>query len=175
MEEQNKKMPPYQPWTENIGQIAIYTAALVASYFFLLRKGHTIEFVIVAVIQAILIYEHFTTLSSRRHGQAVERKALSALKKLAGDNLRENVMTRHLGDVDGVLLVNGKLFNIEIKSVTTARKVTTANIRQARKQSHAIQSHPIVWLPESKRNFTTVKEGMQIIGGNATYLLGVLN
>lgn len=174
MKKKEKNTKKFRPWLENLQNMAMCSIASVASYYFLHQKGKATEFAVVITILTAMIAYNWKIFSARLHGQKVEKKALKNLRSIVGDNLTENVLIPGCGDADGVISINGKIFNIEIKSIGTECKVTAKHLDQVRSQSTALNSIPVIWLPEANKEFFTEKNGIKIMGCNARKLVGKL-
>lgn len=169
-----KKAPTYRPWLSNFIWSMYGLALLWLSWRFLYLNGYTDQFLVAMVVCGLFTVWHWKSFMVRSRGQRVEARALKALGKIVGAQLQKSVPLPGRGDIDGVLTFIDQKFNIEIKSIQDASKVTSKHAAQAMAASIYLKSTPVIWLPEAKVVQVKVKDGVTIYGCNAKDLVKYL-
>lgn len=157
--------------------------ALLLAYVMLLRRGFHTEFTVVAALAALFVVWNWKNVVRRSHGQRVEKRALSdlgALLRRAGNGwLEQGVKLASGGDADGLVVLDGTRFNLEIKSVQSVARVSKAHAHQAGKAGQQLRSIPVIWLPDAAATSgrfwflgrSTQVEGVEVVCGDASTLL----
>jgi Holliday junction resolvase-like predicted endonuclease len=168
-------LKPHRPWTTNLSWIFYSLVVMVAAWFFLYQKGKTEEFIAVAVLGAVIVVTNFHSLNARIHGQLVEKKAIRQLEKIDKTKVIKNKPLPGRGDIDVIFKGKTETYNVEIKSVQEARKVTKKHIKQALDASDYLHTLPVIWLPKAPERKIVNKDGVTIFGGTAKQLFSYLN
>ena len=165
----------FLPWLSNL-IMAFYGA--IASYlcvYFLFRRGHTGLFFICLGICVFFTVYQWKQFSKRAYGQWIEKRAIAslrvALKKRDGVSITSSVMLKSGGDADAVVAFGLERFNIEIKAVENAKKITSKHLEQTARAAKELRTIPVIWLARSKTNDAVLKDGVWIISGGAKSLI----
>ena len=144
--------PAFRPWTKNLAYAFKGLVAMALTYG--LSKVFPWEqqnwWVIQGVV-AIFVYWHVKEALVRSFGQRTEQRAIKKLTSVVGkDNIRANVDFPGRGDIDCVVKIKDKIFNIEIKAFRDVKRVTRAHLKQTLEAANYLQSEPVIWLPNFK-------------------------
>lgn len=170
-----KALPPHRPWKTNLTWIGYSLVIMVAGWFFLYQKGKNDEFYVIAALGAAIVVANLHSLNARIHGQLVEKKAIRQLEKIDKTKVIKNKPIPGRGDIDVVFKGRTETYNVEIKSVQEARKVTKKHIKQALDASDYLHTLPVIWLPKAPERKIVNKDGVTIFGGTAKQLFSYLN
>ena len=168
----------FRPWLSNL-ILAFY--GVIASYLcvhFLFHRGHTGIFIVSLGICVIFTVYQWKQFSRRAYGQWIEKRAIASLRvafrKMQGVSITSGVMLKSGGDADAVVAFGIKKFNIEIKAVEDAKKITKKHLEQTARAANELRSIPFIWLARSKTNDAVLKDGVWIISGGAKSLVKYL-
>lgn len=176
MENENSPvLKPYRPWKTNLAWIAYSMVVMIAAWFFLHQHGKTEEFYAIAIFGGTIVVANFHSLNARIHGQMVEKKAIRQLEKIDKTKVIKNKPLPGRGDIDLIFKGKTETYNIEIKSVQEAHKVTNKHLKQALDASDYLHSLPVIWLPKAPERKIVNRGGVTIFGGTAKQLYSYLN
>jgi hypothetical protein len=178
-QQQTENKKTFRPYLSNLVWSFYGFVAIVLAYRFLFLRDKTGAFFICLVACCFFIVFHWRRFKSRTHGVRLEKRAVADLRKVLnrinGATLEAGVMLYTGGDADAVVVLNGVKFNIEIKSVQSAQKITDKHITQVRRASILLNSVPVIWLPGGKDNYARDKNDTRIFIGDAGGLVKFLN
>jgi Holliday junction resolvase-like predicted endonuclease len=143
---------PFRPWTKNLAYaskgVCVMVVAFVLSKVFPLEPEYWWG---VQVILAGFVYWHLKEAMVRSFGQRTERRAIKKLTSVVGaDNIRSNVVFPGKGDIDCVIRIEEKIFNVEIKAFRDVKRITRAHLKQTLEAANHLQTEPVIWLPNFK-------------------------
>ena len=143
---------PFRPWTKNLAYAAKGGVVMVLAYG--LSKVFPWErenWWIVQGVLAVFVYWHLKEAMVRSFGQRTEQRAIKKLTSVVGaDNIRANVVFPGKGDIDCVIRIKEKIFNVEIKAFKDVKRVTRAHLKQTLEAANHLQTEPVIWLPNFK-------------------------
>lgn len=170
---------PFRPWISNIIWSIYGLTAVWMSWHFLYERGYFTGFLLAFSLSAAFTVWHWKIFLRRRHGQRIEKRALKELAYAIGRRqnaaMQASVPLHSGGDADAVIEMGGTRFNIELKSVEDARKVTATHALQAARAAKELHSIPVIWLPRAISLFSSEKKGVRIVCGDTKTLLRTLD
>jgi len=153
-----------------------YTLVIIVSgWLFLYQHGKHQEFYMILVVGSILVVVNVQSLLARIHGQSVEKRAIRDLEKIDKTKVTKNQILPGRGDIDVVFKARNETFNIEIKSIEDANKVSRKHIAQVLAASDYLKTSPIIWLPKAKKKRVVRRGGVMVFCGTARQLYSHLN
>lgn len=127
------------------------------------------------MVQGVLgafVFWQLQQASARSFGQRLERKAIKKLASVVGEeNIRANVPFPGNGDIDCVVKIEDRIFNIEIKAFRDAKRINRTHLKQTLDAANYLQSEPIIWLPNFKDVQFRERSGVQICACDAKKLV----
>jgi len=164
---------PFQPWKKNIsnGLFAILILVILwLAYSYLNIKYEKLIFAGVPVF-AYALWQ-FKRASARSFGQRLERKSIKKLASvISSENIRANLFFPGHGDIDCVLKINNRIFNVEIKAYQEINRINLAHIKQTLAASVYLNSKPVIWLPNFKETHFSKRYGVLICACDAQRLV----
>ena len=160
-------LPAFRPWLSNLIWSFYGIVFIWLAWRFLYQNDYIEAFLGAVVVSALMVTWQWKTFMARSHGQRVEREAIKALGKIVGDKLRSGVPLPGRGDIDAVLTLAEQTFNIEIKSIQDADRVTKKHADQALAASVYLSTTPVIWLPRAQVKQIKNKNGVRVFGGSA--------
>ncbi|OLP04554.1 hypothetical protein BLL52_4220 [Rhodoferax antarcticus ANT.BR] len=79
------------------------------------------------------------------------------------------------GDIDVVFKARRETYNIEIKSIQDASKVSRKHIAQVLAASDYLKTSPVIWLPKAKEKRVVSRGGVTVFCGTARQLYSHFN
>ena len=162
----------FQPWKQNLG-LGFKTLCLMGVAYGIskvfpweARNWWTIQGLL-----ALFAAWQFKQAAVRIFGQSLERRAIKKLASVVGNqNIRSNVVLPGKGDIDCVVRIEDKIFNVEIKAFRDTKRVSRAHLKQALDAANYLQSEPVIWLPNFKDVQFRERSGVQLCACDARKL-----
>ena len=180
------KEKSFRPWIGDylkalLIAVAGIACAVLTGYFY--KKTGSYSVFGLGVTATVILFAATLYLESgqrRSHGKTLELESCKSFLKIMPDDwdVIPTGLLRHVGDVDLPLrMASDNVCTVEIKSwhSWSGRRRTQKALHQARRQQRAVNAtFSVIWLPAAKREWVSIQQGVLIVCGSASCLLGKL-
>jgi hypothetical protein len=94
---------------------------------------------------------------------------------LGEENVKGNYPFPGRGDIDCIVRINERVFNLEIKAYKEIKRISASNIRQTLDAAKYLESTPVVWLPNFKETQFGERSGVLLCACDAKRLVRKLS